>query len=128
MLFKASVLAHFNPDRKTILETDISQYVTDGVLSQYNNDDRFQLYVNHLQNNWVCWLLIIKFTDNNAVNKFIKMTSFYFNKDFSSCMSFNSNITKTVTVQEKLQIHSVTEIARIMNRILLVAYDNLTKI
>ena len=42
-------------------------------------------------------------------------------------MSFNPDITKAATVQEKLQIHSVMEIARIMNRILLVAYDNLTK-
>ena len=39
MLFKASVLAYFDPDKKTILETDISQYVTDDVLSQYSDDD-----------------------------------------------------------------------------------------
>ena len=55
------------------------------------------------------------------------MTSFYFNKDFSLCMFFNPDITKAATVQKKLQIHSVIEIARIMNRILSVAHDNLTK-
>ena len=55
------------------------------------------------------------------------MTLFYLNKGFSFYMSFSSNITKAATVQEKLQIHSATEIAKIMNRILLVAHDNLTK-
>ena len=38
VLFKASVLVHFDSNRKTVLKTDISQYVTGGVLSQYNDD------------------------------------------------------------------------------------------
>ena len=38
MLFKTSVLAHFDPDRKTVLETDTFQYITGGVLSQYSDD------------------------------------------------------------------------------------------
>ena len=103
---------------------------TDGQTEHFNQEVKteLQLYMNHLQNNWVCWLSIIKFTDNNTVNKSIKMISFYLNKDFSLCMSFSSDITKTATVQKKLQICSVTEIAKIINRILLVAYDNLTKI
>ena len=37
-LFKAFILAHFNPDRKTVLETDVSQYIMSGVLFQYNDD------------------------------------------------------------------------------------------
>ena len=55
------------------------------------------------------------------------MTSFYFNKGFNLCISFSPDITKAATVQKKFQIHSVMKIARIMNRILSVAYDNLTK-
>ena len=55
------------------------------------------------------------------------MTPFYLNKGFSLHMSFSPDITKAGTVQKKLQIHSVTEIAKIMNRILLVAHDNLIK-
>ena len=88
---------------------------------------RLQLYVNHLQDNWICWLLIIEFTNNNAVNKSIKMTSFYLNKDFSLHIFFSSDITKTATVQEKLQICSAIEITKTMNRILSVTHDNLTK-
>ena len=42
-------------------------------------------------------------------------------------MSFSPDITKAATIQEKLQICSATEIARTINRILSVAYDNLTK-
>ena len=38
-LFKASVLAHFDPDKKTVLKTDTSQYITDDVLFQYDNND-----------------------------------------------------------------------------------------
>ena len=60
------------------------------------------LYMNHLQNNWIHWLSVVEFADNNAVNKFIKMTSFYLNKNFSLCMFFSFNITKAVTVQKKL--------------------------
>ena len=55
------------------------------------------------------------------------MTLFYFNKDFNLCISFNSDITKTDTIQKKLQIYSVTEIAKIINRILLVACNNFIK-
>ena len=39
VLFKAPVLAHFNPNKKTVLKTDAFQYITGDVLSQYNNDD-----------------------------------------------------------------------------------------
>ena len=102
---------------------------TDGQMECFNQKVKIELwfYVNHLQNNWVCWLSIVEFADNNAVNKSIKMTSFYFNKGFSLCMSFSPDITKAATMQEKLQICSVMEIARIMDRILLITHDNLTK-
>ena len=55
------------------------------------------------------------------------MTSFYFNKDFSFCMFFSPDIIKAATVQKKLQIYFATEIAKIMNKILSVAHDNLIK-
>ena len=88
---------------------------------------RFHFYINHLQNNWVYWLSVIKFINNNAVNKSTKITPFYLNKDFSPHISFNPDITKATTAQKKLQIHSIIEITKIMNRILSVAHDNLIK-
>ena len=42
-------------------------------------------------------------------------------------MFFNFNITKIITMQKKLQICSATEITKIMNRILLIICDSLTK-
>ena len=42
-------------------------------------------------------------------------------------MFFNSDITKAVTIQKKLQICSAIKIIKIMNRILSVAHDNFTK-
>ena len=38
-LFKAPVLTHFDSDRKTVLKTDVFQYITGDVLSQYNDND-----------------------------------------------------------------------------------------
>ena len=32
------ILLHFDPDRKTVVETDASDYVSGGILSQYDND------------------------------------------------------------------------------------------
>ena len=40
-VFKASVLTHFDLNRKTVLETDASQYVTSDVLFQYDDNDSF---------------------------------------------------------------------------------------
>ena len=42
-------------------------------------------------------------------------------------MFFNFDITKTITAQKKLQIHSIIKIAKIKNRILSITYDNFTK-
>ena len=102
---------------------------TDSQTEHFNQKIKTELclYVNHLQDNWVCWLLIIEFADNNAVNKSIKITLFYFNKSFSLCMFFNPDTIKATTVQKKLQICSVIKIVKIMNKILSVAHDNLIK-
>ena len=102
---------------------------TDSQTECFNQEVKTELwlYVNHLQDNWVRWLPIIKFTDNNAVNKSTEMTPFYLNKGFSPCMSFSPDIMKAATVQEKLQIHSATEITKTMDRILSVTHNNLTR-
>ena len=40
-LFKAPVLTHFDSNRKTVLKTDASQYITGDVLFQYDDDGSF---------------------------------------------------------------------------------------
>ena len=42
-------------------------------------------------------------------------------------MFFSSDTIKPATMQKKLQIYSIIKIARIMNRILSIAHNNLTK-
>ena len=49
-LSKAPILAHFDPNKKTILETNTSQYITDNVLSQYSDDDSFHSVIFYNKN------------------------------------------------------------------------------
>ena len=49
-LFKASVLAYFDPDRKTVLKINVSQYITGNVLFQYSDDDSFHSVVFYNKN------------------------------------------------------------------------------
>ena len=49
-LFKTSVLAHFDLNRKTILETDASQYIMNDVLSQYSDDGSLHLIIFYSKN------------------------------------------------------------------------------
>ena len=50
VLFKAPVLAHFDPDKKTVLEIDVSQYVTGSVLSQYDDNNNLHPVVFYSKN------------------------------------------------------------------------------
>ena len=49
-LWKTSVLAHFDSDKKTVLKTDTFQYITDDILFQYNNDDSFHSVIFYSKN------------------------------------------------------------------------------
>ncbi len=64
--------------------------------SKWANQDvecELQIYCNYMQNDWAKWLSMMKFSDNFNTFSTILMTSFYFNKDFHSRMSFNSDTT-----------------------------------
>ncbi len=54
---------------------------------------KLQIYCNYMQNDWAKWLSMMKFNDNFNTFLTILMISFYFNKDFHSWMSFNSDTT-----------------------------------
>ena len=47
-----------------------------------------RVYVNYLQDNWPDWLPLAKFIGNNTKSKTTKMSSFFANKGFHPCMSF----------------------------------------
>lgn len=44
--------------------------------------DYFQVYINHMQNNWMNHLSIAKFTTNNYVNALTKLFLFFANNSF----------------------------------------------
>ncbi len=47
---EASILRHFNQNRKTILETDSFNYVNDDILSQYNDEETLHLMIYYSKN------------------------------------------------------------------------------
>ncbi len=47
-----------------------------------------------MQDDWFVWLSMTEFVDNNAISLSIEQLTFFLNKNFHSCMSFNSNSTE----------------------------------
>ncbi len=67
----------------------------DDQLKRVNQDVECELwiYCNYMQNDWAKWLSIMKFSDNFNTFLTILMIFFYFNKNFHSRMSFDSDMT-----------------------------------
>jgi len=73
----------------------------DDQLKRANQDVERELrtYCNYMQNDWAKWLSMMKFSDNFNTFLTISMISFYFNKDFHSRMSFDSDTTDYETTR-----------------------------
>ncbi len=80
-----------------------------------------------MQNNWSKWLLMIEFVDNNVLFSIIFLTLFFMNKNFHSCMSFDSDIIEYESIRERLQINRVKNISEQMNKTLIFAHEALIK-
>ena len=63
-----------------------------------------------MQDDWVKWLFIIEFADNNNVLTFINVSLFYANKGFHSRMNFNSNIIDYVITRKRLDVIKMKDI------------------
>ncbi len=81
----------------------------------------------YMQNNWAKLLLMIEFIDNNALFSIIFSISFFLNKDFHSCMSFEFNVIKYESSHERLQMTKVENIFEHMNKTLKFARKSLVK-
>ena len=77
-----------------------------------------QTYCNYMQNDWVKWLSMMKFSDNFNTFLTISMTSFYFNKDFHSWMSFNSDTTDYEMIRQRIEARKVDDIVIWMSELL----------
>ncbi len=70
---------------------------------------------------------MIKFINNNALFSVIFLISFFLNKDFHSCMSFELNVIKYESSYERLQMTKVENISEHMNKTLKFACESLVK-
>ncbi len=70
---------------------------------------------------------MIEFVDNNVLFSVIFLTLFFMNKNFHSCMSFDSDIIEYESIRERLQIDQVKNISEQMNKTLIFAREALIK-
>ncbi len=80
-----------------------------------------------MQNNWAKWLSMMKFSENFNIFLIISMTSFYFNKNFHSWMSFNSDTTDYETTHEHLEVRKANDIIIWMKELLIFDHQQLKK-
>ncbi len=81
----------------------------------------------YIQNNWAKLLLMIEFINNNTLFSVIFSISFFLNKDFHSCMSFEFNVIEYKSSCERLQMTKVENICEHMNKTLKFAHESLVK-
>ncbi len=80
-----------------------------------------------MQNDWMKWLFMMKFSKNFNIFSIISMTSFYFNQSFHSWMSFNSDTTDYETTCERLEARKANDIIIWMKELLIFNHQQLKK-
>ncbi len=88
---------------------------------------KLRIYCNYMQNDWVKWISMMKFSDNFNIFSIISMISFYFNKDFHSWMSFDSDTTDYKITCERLKARKANDIIIWMKELLSFDYQQLKK-
>jgi len=89
-------------------------------LKRVNQDVEWELriYCNYMQNDWVKWISMMKFSDNFNIFSITSMILFYFNKEFHSWMSFDSDMTDYKTTHERLEARKANDIVIQMKELL----------
>ncbi len=98
--------------------------------SEWVNQDierELRIYCNYMQNDWAKWLSMMKFSENFNIFFVISMISFYFNKDFHSRMSFDSDTTDYEITRERLEARKVDDIIIWMKKLLIFDRQQLKK-
>ncbi len=80
-----------------------------------------------MQNDWAKWLFMMKFSENFNIFSIISMTSFYFNKNFHSWMSFDSDTTDYKTTYERFEAEKADDIVIWMKELLIFDCQQLKK-
>ncbi len=92
-----------------------------------NVERELRIYCNYMQNDWVKWISMMKFSNNFNIFSIISMISFYFNKDFHSRMSFNSDTTDYKIICERLKARKADDIIIQMKELLSFDHQQLKK-
>ncbi len=77
-----------------------------------------RIYCNYMQNDWAKWIFMIEFSDNVNTFLIISMIFFYFNKEFHSWMSFNSDTTDYEITYEWIEARKADDIVIWMKELL----------
>ncbi len=77
-----------------------------------------RIYCNYMQNYWVKWISMMKFSDNFNIFSITSMIFFYFNKEFHPRMSFDSDTTDYETTCERLEVRKADDIVIRMKELL----------
>ncbi len=92
-----------------------------------NVERKLRIYCNYMQNDWVKWISMIEFSDNFNIFSITSMTLFYFNKEFHSRMSFDSDTTDYETTREWLEVRKTDDIVIWMKELLSFNHQQLKK-
>ncbi len=98
-------------------------------LKQVNQDveRKLRIYCNNMQNDWIKWISMMKFNDNFNIFLITSIIFFYFNKEFHSWMSFDSNTTDYKTTHERLKARKADDIVIWMKELLSFDHQQLKK-
>ena len=93
---------------------------TDGQTEQANQDVErgLRTYYNYMQDNWVKWLPIVEFSDNNNTSSATSLLLFYLNKGFHPRMSFDPDTSTYKSTRKRLQSAKAEDITTRMQEIL----------
>ena len=93
---------------------------TDGQTERANQDIERQLrtYCSYMQDDWLQWLPMAEFADNNATSSATKLAPFFANKGFHPRMSFSPDPTAYDSTRARLQAAKAADITGTMSRIL----------
>ncbi len=88
---------------------------------------KLRIYCNYMQNDWVKWISMMKFSNNFNIFSVTSMILFYFNKEFHSWMSFDSDTTDYKTTCEQLEARKADDIVIWMKELLSFDHQQLKK-
>ena len=96
------------------------QSQTDDQTERANQDieTRLRQYCNYRQNDWVDWIDIMEFADNNGVSAITELISFFINKRYHPRMIFDSNLDDYEITRERLLAKQSEFIVEEMDRII----------